>query len=152
MLIDVDWSAGAGALRDSDVSAIRDRVNKALSMTQGTLEHQARAITKLCNGGILIELNSDKAIDWFQDSEIRKTFLSHLHPSASIKPCLYNIVVQFIPLSFRPGRESNLREIEEVNGISKAASRRLDGSSWRRVARRDRFAVMSYFPISPHSP
>ena len=113
----MDQSAGAGALRDGDVSAIRDRVNKALSTTQGTLKHQARAVTKLHNRGILIELNSDEAVDWFQDSEIRKTFLSHLHPSASIKPRLYNVVVQFVLLAFCPGRESDLWEIEEVNGI-----------------------------------
>ena len=69
VLIDLDWSAGASALRDGDVSAIRDRVNKALSTMQGTLKHQARVVTKLHNGGILLELNSNEAVEWFQDSK-----------------------------------------------------------------------------------
>ena len=42
---------------------------------------------------------------------------SHFHLSATIKPHLYNVVVQFILLSFWPGREADLQEIEEVNGV-----------------------------------
>ena len=120
VLIDLDRAEEASALRDNNVLEIHDKANKALTAScapQDTLEHQVKAITKLCNGGILLELNSDAAVAWFLDGKTRKSFLSHFHPSATIKPRLFNVVVQFIPLSFRPGREADLREIEEVNGV-----------------------------------
>ena len=120
VLIDLDRAEEASALRDNNVSEIRDKANKALAAScapQDTLEHQVKAVTKLRNRGILLELNSNTAVVWFLDSETRKSFLSHFHPSATIKPRLYNVVVQFVPLSFRPGREADLQEIEEVNGV-----------------------------------
>ena len=91
----------------------------------GALGYRVKAITKLCNGRILLELNSDEAADWFQDLEVCRTFLLHLHMTITIKPQLYNIVVQFMLLTLRLEREVDLQEIEEVNwsdedGIIKA--------------------------------
>ena len=97
----------------------RDKANAVLQLTQGvpTAEHKVKAVTKLQNGGILLELNSDEAAEWFQGDGTWKTFLTHLHAATSIKPQLYHTVVQFVPLTFRPNREVDLQEIEEVNGL-----------------------------------
>ena len=59
VLIDLDW---ASTLRNDNMLVICDKANKALATMQGTLEHQAKAVTKLHNGGILLELNSNVAV------------------------------------------------------------------------------------------
>ena len=110
VLIHLDQSAGANEFRSQSTAGIRDKANTALQLTQGmpTAEHKVKAVTKLQDGGILLELNSDEAAEWFQEDGTQKTFLTHLHTAASIKPQLYHIVVQFVPLTFWPNREVNL--------------------------------------------
>ena len=117
VLLNPDQTTGTAAFKDESISGIRDEANKALLSTQGTPGYRVKAVTKLRNGGILLELDSDEAAEWFQDPEIHRTFLSHLHRSIAIKPRLYNIVVQFVPLTLHLEREVDLREIEEVNGL-----------------------------------
>ena len=78
-----------------------------------------RAVTRLRNGGILLEFVSDAAVAWFAHRETCQIFLKKLHPEAVIKPRGYHVVVQFVPLTLRPNKEVDLREIEEVNGLAK---------------------------------
>ena len=110
VLIDLDQSASANKFQSQSIAGIRDRANAALQLTQGmpTAEHKVKAVTKLQNGSILLELNSNEAAEWFQGDGTRTTFLTHLHAATSIKPRLYHIVVQFVPLTFRPNREVDL--------------------------------------------
>jgi len=110
---------------------------------------KARAVTRLRNGGILIELASDDAAAWFAHGEIHQNFLMKLHPGASAKPQGYHVVVQFIPLTFRPDKEVDLREIEEVNGMNKATSFVPGGSNQWPGGLHRRHVAMGSSP-SPH--
>jgi len=81
-----------------------------------------------------MELDSDEAVTWFTSEKVRRPFLEKLHPAATIRPCSYNIVVQFIPLTFRVDKALDLRELEEVNGLQ---SRVINRVRWiKPVARR----------------
>ena len=53
---------------------------------------------------------------WFARKETHQNFLEKLHPRAAVKPHGYHVVVNFVPLTFRPNKEVDLQEIEEVNG------------------------------------
>ena len=64
-----------------------------------------------------MELDSDSAAEWFAQGRIQQAFTQKLPHGISIKHRLYHTVVQFIPLSFWPEKESDLREVEEVNRI-----------------------------------
>ena len=83
--------------------------------------HVIKAVTCLKNGGLLMELGSDKTVGWFASDDIRKRFLARLHPDASIKNREYHTVMQFVPLTFKPDRDVELREVEAVNGLGKGA-------------------------------
>ena len=100
------------------MASLKARLDKALNDSEdGHCEHKTRALTMLRNGGILMELGSDEAVSWFKDEGVRSRFLGKLHPGAFIKPQAFNVVVQFIPLTFRPERDTDLRELEQVNGL-----------------------------------
>ena len=64
-----------------------------------------------------MELGSNEAVTWFAEAPVRERFLGNLHLAASIKPRLYHVVVQFVPLTFRPDRDADLCEVEEANSI-----------------------------------
>ena len=81
VLIDLDQSTGANEFRSRSIASIRDKANEALQLTQGmpVAEHKAKVVTKLWNSGILLELNSDEAAEWFQEDSMWKTFLMQLY-------------------------------------------------------------------------
>jgi hypothetical protein len=122
ILIDIapDPTTGSIALAEDSISTLKEKLDKALMASDpGVCDSRTKAVTRLRNGGILMELDSDEAVDWFAHQRIRDNFLGKLHPSASIKPRTFQIVVQFIPLTFRPDRDTDIRELEEVNGLEK---------------------------------
>jgi len=56
MLIDVDLSAGNPAYAGDSITSLKGKLDKALHESQGGLvDHKIRAVTKLRNGGILME-------------------------------------------------------------------------------------------------
>src|SRR6266481_4898681 len=104
------------------VPLLKRRIDEALegcSEGDGSAVFKARAVTRLKNGGILMELGSDEAVQWFSHNNIQKKFLEGLHPDTAIKTRDFHIVVQFIPLTFKPDREVEIRELEESNRTEK---------------------------------
>src|SRR5882672_2653318 len=120
VLIDLAAAPGSESapLTEESVAALRERLNKALKdCDPGRRDFKARAVTRLKNGGILMELDSDEAVEWFSHQATRDSFLAKFHPSASIKPTSYQVIVQFVLLTFSPDRDIELHELEEVNGL-----------------------------------
>ena len=101
---------------------IKNRLDDAMancSENALTTGIKVKAATRLKNGGILMELGSDEAVAWFQDTDVRKKFLANLHPDVAIKSRDYHVVAQFVPLTFRPDRVADILEVEEVNRMKK---------------------------------
>ena len=54
-------------------ASVKARLDKALKeCEEGPCKHKVRTVTRLWNGGILMELDSDKAITWFSNEDVRK--------------------------------------------------------------------------------
>ena len=79
---------------------LKGRFDKALQDIEDANGHKTRAASLLRNGGVLMELDSKEAVTWFAGAAICKQFLEKLHLAATIKPMLYQVMVQFIPLTF----------------------------------------------------
>ena len=122
VLIDVDdcTRPEAEALLVSSIMDLKRRLDKALGSCGddgAPALYKARAVTRLKNGGILMELESDEAVEWFMHSGIWKKFVAGLHPEAIIKLRNYHIVAQFVLLSFKPDKDDGLREVKESNSM-----------------------------------
>ena len=122
VLLDIDDNPGheAGALLGDLITALKERLDEALcgSTDDGAqTSHKTRAVSKLRNGGILMELDSDSVAVWFAQDHVRQKFIQWLPLGINIKHRLFHTVVQFVPLTFRPEKEVDLHEVEEVNGL-----------------------------------
>ena len=51
------------------------------------------------------------------DVDVLKRFLVGFHPEVTIKSHDYHVAMQFVLLAFGLGREADIREIEEANGM-----------------------------------
>ena len=113
VLIDVDDCTGpeAEALSVSSMMDLKRRLDKALGGCGDNgvpALYKAREVMRLKNGGILMELESDEAMEWFVHSSIWKKFAVGLHPEVIIKLRNYHAVLQFVPLSFKPDKDNGL--------------------------------------------
>ncbi|KIJ51794.1 hypothetical protein M422DRAFT_157284, partial [Sphaerobolus stellatus SS14] len=82
------------------------------------MEVTAVTANQLRNGGIVYELNSSVAANLIQENEeIRSCFMDLYSSQASVKPCLYPVIVERVSLSFKPDSSADIRNLEEGNGI-----------------------------------
>jgi len=79
---------------------LKARLIKVLANYPGSSNFKARVITCLKNGGILMELDSNKAVVWFMLQDMWEQCLEKFHSSASIKPRTFQIIMQFMLLTF----------------------------------------------------
>ena len=117
ILIDFESDQGLIPFADDPITMLKGRFNKALQDIEDVNGHKTRAFSRLRNSSILMELDSKEAVTWFTGAVIRKQFLEKLHPAATIKPRLYQVMVQFVPLTFRPDREADLRKVEDRKSV-----------------------------------
>ena len=117
ILVDFDCGLGQAPFSDDSITTLKGRFDGALQGDKGASGYKTRAVSWLQNGGVLMELDSEEAVTWFAEGTIHKRFLEKLHPTATIKPRLHQVLVQFVPLSFQPDREADLCETEEANNI-----------------------------------
>ena len=126
VLLDFDDLLGpeAGVLLGGSITVLKDRLDEVLQESDGEAQvpHKTRTVLKLRNRGILIELDSDRAAEWFTQDHIWQNLAQRLHSGLSIKQCLFHAVAQFIPLTFQLEKESDLHEVEgRLMGSSQAA-------------------------------
>jgi hypothetical protein len=97
------------------------RANEALQNTGSPSPHRFVGTRRLNNGGILLELDSEEAAVWLNSSGNKAPFLDRFAPDAALKPRTYSLVIQFVPLHFRPDSNPDLRDTEEVNQLPRNA-------------------------------
>jgi len=76
-----------------------------------------RTVTLMRNGGLLLKLDSSEAAEWLKRDEIREGFLTNIGSGANIKDRTYQVIVQFVPIRFKPDDNQHLRDYEEFNDI-----------------------------------
>ena len=80
----------------------------------------------LRNGGLLLELNSNKAAQWLRSDGVITSFLENLGSSASIKNCTYQVIIQFAPVTFDPTNDEDVKGFEQNNDITIRSIAKMD--------------------------
>ena len=76
-----------------------------------------KSSTLLRNGGLLLEMGSAEAAEWVRSGDANSRFLEGVGSGASIKNRSYQVIVQFVPISFNPMDDTQIRTYEELNDI-----------------------------------
>ena len=95
------------------------RVKKALEAisVEDTPALEVRTITQFKQGGMIIEFMTKEAAEHVRiNTEVKEKFLKNLDPNATLKERTYPLVLPFMPLTFNPSNDDNLRQIEQENG------------------------------------
>lgn len=70
---------------------------------------------RLRNGGVVFLLNTERAADWIKENT--RDFLDGLGGEFIFKNRTYNIIAEFIPVTFDPTLEGELRHVENLSGL-----------------------------------
>ena len=92
---------------------------------KGDLEVQQ--IIKLKNGGLILQFGSKETAEWFCQPQTELNILPKIDGSATVKERNFQILIPRVPVTFDPGNEEHLRELEEQNNIH---SKRIRRAKW----------------------
>ncbi|KAG1759517.1 hypothetical protein EDD22DRAFT_782420, partial [Suillus occidentalis] len=67
------------------------------------------------NGGTVIEMTSGAAAAYVKQQEIKNKFIKAIDPTTIMKDCAYPVIIQFVPLTFNPSNQSQIRDLEWEN-------------------------------------
>lgn len=103
-----------------DVIQLKAVLNKLLT-EMGLDKGQIRSITKIRNGGTLLERDSDEATAWFNKGENRSNFCQKIGPNVVSRTRIYNLIVFNVPLDINIKNQEHQAEICEANNIEVGA-------------------------------
>jgi hypothetical protein len=100
--------------------AVVETANEALEILEAPEELRGAFTTAmhLRNGtGVLLEARNIEVLDWIRREGRQERFANFMEPGATIKDRTYTITVPYVPITFRPQLDVDLREVEEQNGL-----------------------------------
>ena len=105
--------------QDTLARKVNDAINVAWATTPDAelTRPKIKDVTLMRNGGLLLEFDSEQSANWLKRDEISKRVLDNIGSGARIKNRSYQVIVQFVPVSFKPDDDAQLRSVESVNGL-----------------------------------
>jgi hypothetical protein len=104
------------------LTEIKEKANEVIaSMEDGDHPKDAKveSVIKTRGKAYVLTLNSKETAEWLRDPGNEDTFTKGFSNGLHIKERLYNLILPRVPISFNPGEEMQLREMEEVNELPK---------------------------------
>jgi hypothetical protein len=89
--------------------------------TEPLTDVDVQHITKLRNGGLILQFGSKEAAEWFRQPVITKNLLPKIDSSATLKARNFQILVPRVPVIFEPDNEASICELEEQNSMSEGS-------------------------------
>ncbi|KIJ11279.1 hypothetical protein PAXINDRAFT_15817 [Paxillus involutus ATCC 200175] len=104
---------------EQTAASIAKDVQKVLTSIRqdGSPNLNIKAITKLKNGGLILELDSAASAKWLREEENRDCFLNALGTPAEMKNRIHSVIVPFIPISSPVDNTNWLRALELENNL-----------------------------------
>ena len=126
ILIDI-FNNEADSILNKFLTSIIEKVNESLASIEDAdkpKDIKVLAALKARKHTILLTLNNKEAVNWlrFVPNELAftKKFLAESH----IRERPHNLIVPRVPITFDPGNDNHLRELEKMNGLYKETVRK----------------------------
>ena len=100
----------------TDVFQLKTEFNKVLEGL-GLTNGRIRSISKVRNGGALIEMDSDAAATWLSEQENRDKICNKIGPGVSFRSRVHNLIAFNVPIGISPENQSHRQEICEANNL-----------------------------------
>ena len=78
-------------------------------------------------GGVTFEMNSGEAVGWLKGKDVMGEFLVKMGSTADFKEQLYEVVLDWVPVTFEVDLPAAWKGVEQANGLRMAA---IKGARW----------------------
>jgi hypothetical protein len=72
-------------------------------------------------GGAMYEMNSEEAAVWLKQGNVMKAFVAKMGSTASYKVQTYEVMLDWVPVTFELHLTGSLESVEQVSGLNTAA-------------------------------
>lgn len=132
---------------DTSNSDIAKKLKDALSniRTDDTPPGDIKAVLSLRNGGIIIELESERLASWMRDPTGRALFEAQFDTEVSFRKRTFALVLEYLPIQLQIEQEEFLRNVENENNLpdhSLATARWIKPPTRRTQQQRKAFALL----------
>ena len=77
--------------------------------------------------GVIFEMNSGEAARWLKDKQVMEEFLVKMGPVVDFKVQTYEVVIDWVPVSFDAEEPAAWKRVEQSNGLRESVIR---GAAW----------------------
>jgi hypothetical protein len=118
---------GGDTLGDLTEKQWVEKANLALAMMEGQDESKPGGTTFVGvskereNKGVLFELSSSEVAGWLKDKRVMSAFLAKMGSMVDFKGQTFEVVVDWIPVSFEAEQPAAWKRIEQANGLGENA-------------------------------
>ena len=77
--------------------------------------------------GVIFEMNSGEAAVWLKDKRVMEEFLAKMGPAVDFKVQTFEVVIDWVPVSFDAEEPAAWKRVEQSNGLRESAIR---GAAW----------------------
>ena len=148
ILVDIYDEEGTCTM-DSSLSDLLDKANVTLDkMSDGSKPEKVKVegVHKTKRNAVLLTLNSKEVAKWVREVGNKETFANAFSKGSHIRERKYNLIVPRVPLTFDPKKDTDLREIEEVNSLTSHVIRKakwIKPAECRRPGQTHTYAVLT---------
>lgn len=100
----------------SDVTQLKAEFNKFLGAL-GLVDGKIRSVSKLRNGGTLLEMDSDAAATWITKQKNCNSFCSKIGPTVVFRVRVHSLIAFNVPLDIDPENLRHRQEVCEANSL-----------------------------------
>ena len=108
----------AEIVQKANIALTAARIEMDGSGSEPGSDPKAVAAKVLENGGVVLELDTEKAAAWLLDGEVRKVFERNFGGSAKLVDKSFQVVVCFLPVTLRDTLAESIPIIEEDNCVA----------------------------------
>ena len=106
-----------------------EKANLALSLMEGHWENKPEVVNfagvnkERGGGGVIFEMNTGEAAGWLKDKRVMSAFLAKMGSTVDYKMHTYEVVVDWVPVSFEVDQPAAWKRVEQSNGLGESAIR-----------------------------
>ena len=118
---------GGDGLGDLTEKQWVEKANMALTLLEGQEEDRPTGVNFVGvskekeNMGVIFELNTKEAAGWLKDKKVMTAFLAKMGSMVDFKMQTYEVVVDYVPVSFDVDQPAEWKRVEQANGLSESA-------------------------------
>jgi len=126
ILIDI-FDNEADSILNKSLTSIVEKVNNSLALIEDAdkpKDIKVLAALKARKHAILLTLNNKEAVNWLRFVPNEMVFTKKFLAESHIRERLHNLIVPRVPITFEPGNDNHLCELEKMNGLYKGTVRK----------------------------